>query len=263
MTIRIMAGLLAVVLMLLQYRIWASPDGMREVWRLEQAIDVAVGRKHPARNPQPHARGRSPRPQGRPQGHRGTRAHRPRHGQDERDLLPGRAAGATRFGDRCRHPPLRRRGKGRPRPTCRDPRGPALGDRARGGAGFPLRRRAPQAIHAAARTARCCPGRWPRCSPNPASTASWSRSRRAMPTGRACPSFRVRASAAARAATRREHSVANGLDALDGEAAGHGLGAGPRCRASLPAPPRPRLCSSTRSTRMPSAACSRFPSATR
>ena len=40
MTIRIMAGLLAVVLMLLQYRIWASPDGMREVWRLEKAIDA-------------------------------------------------------------------------------------------------------------------------------------------------------------------------------------------------------------------------------
>ena len=40
MTTRIMAGLLAVVLMLLQYRIWASPDGMREVWRLKQAIDV-------------------------------------------------------------------------------------------------------------------------------------------------------------------------------------------------------------------------------
>ena len=39
MTTRIMAGLLAVVLMLLQYRIWASPDGMREVWRLEQAIE--------------------------------------------------------------------------------------------------------------------------------------------------------------------------------------------------------------------------------
>ena len=40
MTTRIMAGLLAVALMLLQYRIWASPDGMREVWRLEKAIDV-------------------------------------------------------------------------------------------------------------------------------------------------------------------------------------------------------------------------------
>jgi cell division protein FtsB len=40
MTIRIMAGLLGAVLLLLQYRIWASPDGMREVWRLEQAIEV-------------------------------------------------------------------------------------------------------------------------------------------------------------------------------------------------------------------------------
>jgi cell division protein FtsB len=40
MTIRIMAGLLAVALMLLQYRIWASPDGMREVWRLETAIEA-------------------------------------------------------------------------------------------------------------------------------------------------------------------------------------------------------------------------------
>jgi cell division protein FtsB len=38
MTIRIMAGLLFTVLVLLQYRIWASPDGMREVWRLEKAI---------------------------------------------------------------------------------------------------------------------------------------------------------------------------------------------------------------------------------
>jgi cell division protein FtsB len=40
MTIRIMAGLLGAVLLLLQYRIWASPDGMREVWRLEHAIEV-------------------------------------------------------------------------------------------------------------------------------------------------------------------------------------------------------------------------------
>jgi hypothetical protein len=34
MTIRIMAGLLLAVLLVLQYRIWASPSGMREVWRL-------------------------------------------------------------------------------------------------------------------------------------------------------------------------------------------------------------------------------------
>jgi cell division protein FtsB len=28
------------MLVLLQYRIWASPDGMREVWRLEKAIEA-------------------------------------------------------------------------------------------------------------------------------------------------------------------------------------------------------------------------------
>ena len=31
--------------MLLQYRIWASPDGMREVWRLEQAGVVRLLRE--------------------------------------------------------------------------------------------------------------------------------------------------------------------------------------------------------------------------
>ena len=40
MTIRIAAALLLLVLGVLQYRIWASPGGMREVWRLENAIDV-------------------------------------------------------------------------------------------------------------------------------------------------------------------------------------------------------------------------------
>jgi cell division protein FtsB len=40
MTTRIVAGLLLVVLLVLQYRIWASPNGMREVWRLERAIDA-------------------------------------------------------------------------------------------------------------------------------------------------------------------------------------------------------------------------------
>src|SRR5262245_11061002 len=40
MTIRILAGLLFAVLLVLQYRIWASPGGMREVWRLERAIEA-------------------------------------------------------------------------------------------------------------------------------------------------------------------------------------------------------------------------------
>jgi cell division protein FtsB len=38
MTIRIAAALLLLALGVLQYRIWLSPGGMREVWRLEKAI---------------------------------------------------------------------------------------------------------------------------------------------------------------------------------------------------------------------------------
>lgn len=40
--LRIVAGLLLAALVVLQYRIWASPSGMREVWRLEQAIELQV-----------------------------------------------------------------------------------------------------------------------------------------------------------------------------------------------------------------------------
>lgn len=40
--LRIVAGLLLAALLVLQYRIWASPSGMREVWRLEKAIEVQV-----------------------------------------------------------------------------------------------------------------------------------------------------------------------------------------------------------------------------
>jgi cell division protein FtsB len=42
MTFRIVAGVLMAALVLLQYRIWASPGGMREVWRLERAIEAQV-----------------------------------------------------------------------------------------------------------------------------------------------------------------------------------------------------------------------------
>ena len=38
MMIRIVAGTLLVALIALQYRLWVSGNGMREVWRLEQAI---------------------------------------------------------------------------------------------------------------------------------------------------------------------------------------------------------------------------------
>lgn len=40
MTIRIVAALLVLVLLALQYRLWVSPDGMRDVWRTEQAIEL-------------------------------------------------------------------------------------------------------------------------------------------------------------------------------------------------------------------------------
>ena len=40
MTLRIVAGLLFAALVVLQYRMWASPGGMREVWRLERAIEA-------------------------------------------------------------------------------------------------------------------------------------------------------------------------------------------------------------------------------
>ena len=42
MTLRIVAGLLFAALVVLQYRIWASPGGMREVWRLERAIEAQI-----------------------------------------------------------------------------------------------------------------------------------------------------------------------------------------------------------------------------
>jgi cell division protein FtsB len=40
MALRIVVGLLFTALLALQYRIWASPGGMREVWRLEKAIEA-------------------------------------------------------------------------------------------------------------------------------------------------------------------------------------------------------------------------------
>jgi cell division protein FtsB len=38
MTIRIVAGFLLTALLALQYRLWVSTDGMRDVWRLQKAI---------------------------------------------------------------------------------------------------------------------------------------------------------------------------------------------------------------------------------
>ena len=42
MTIRIIAALLLTAVLALQYRLWVSPTGMRDVWRTQQAIEAQV-----------------------------------------------------------------------------------------------------------------------------------------------------------------------------------------------------------------------------
>jgi cell division protein FtsB len=42
MTIRIIAGLLLVAVLALQYRLWISPNGMRDVWRTDEAIEAQI-----------------------------------------------------------------------------------------------------------------------------------------------------------------------------------------------------------------------------
>jgi len=42
MIIRIVAGLLLAAVLALQYRLWVSPTGMRDVWRTEKAIASQV-----------------------------------------------------------------------------------------------------------------------------------------------------------------------------------------------------------------------------
>ena len=39
MTLRIVAALLLVALLALQYRLWVSPNGVRDLWRSEAAIE--------------------------------------------------------------------------------------------------------------------------------------------------------------------------------------------------------------------------------
>jgi cell division protein FtsB len=40
MMLRIVAGLLLAGVLALQYRLWVSPNGMRDVWRTERAIEA-------------------------------------------------------------------------------------------------------------------------------------------------------------------------------------------------------------------------------
>lgn len=51
---RIFAAILGVCLVLLQYRLWVSDRGMREIWRLNQAVEAqtAANAEQRARNSQ-------------------------------------------------------------------------------------------------------------------------------------------------------------------------------------------------------------------
>ncbi len=40
---RIFAVILGLCLVLLQYRLWVSDQGMREIWRLQQAVEAQTG----------------------------------------------------------------------------------------------------------------------------------------------------------------------------------------------------------------------------
>ncbi len=40
MALRIIAAVLLVLVLALQYRLWVSPNGMRDLWRTEQAIEA-------------------------------------------------------------------------------------------------------------------------------------------------------------------------------------------------------------------------------
>lgn len=40
MTLRIVAALLLVLFLALQYRLWVSPDGVRDLWRTKAAIEA-------------------------------------------------------------------------------------------------------------------------------------------------------------------------------------------------------------------------------
>ena len=42
MILRVVSGVLLVAVLALQYRLWVSPDGMRDLWRTEAAIKDQV-----------------------------------------------------------------------------------------------------------------------------------------------------------------------------------------------------------------------------
>ena len=159
---------------------------------------------------QPHARCRSPRPQGRPHGHRGTRAHRSRHDQANETFFqvvppaqPGTATtpapAAAAPGQRTAQAdlPMTARGRGAG-PSCRRPDAASASAAALPKQYTPLLGRPLLSWTLAALLAE------PSIDGIVVALAP-----RRSPLARLAE-LRIRACAAAPAATRREHSVANG-----------------------------------------------------
>ena len=239
MIIRIVAGLLAVVLVLLQYRIWASPDGMREVWRTRE------GHRGPDRGERRGSQSATAR--SRPKCATSRKAARPsRNARAPTSAWSGRTRRSSRS---CR----------RRNPVRRPRRHPPRSDGAKDGPGrhavtLAVRR---WAIVPAAGQGRASAPRVPKqytpllgrpmlswtlaallAEPRiDGVVVALAAGRRAWP---AVPEARIRASAAARAARGASIRSRNGARGARRRRARHGLGAGPRCGASLPAPPRPR-----------------------
>ena len=88
---RFLMVVLAVVLVLLQARLWLSNGGLREVWRLEAEVDAPHRGQRPARGAQLGARSRGARLEAGARRGRGARAHGARHDSLGRDVLSDRA----------------------------------------------------------------------------------------------------------------------------------------------------------------------------
>ena len=157
-----LAAALAVAVILLQYRVWFSEDGVHAVSRLQRGRRHAARRERAARRAQPPARRRGPRPEDRHGRARGARAQRPGNDRPQRDLLPGRAAAPAAgqpHGRPAPRPPARR---------ARAPRMKLLARHARRGHRAPLRHRCFRSSTRPWRAARSSTGRSRPSSPTAA-----------------------------------------------------------------------------------------------
>jgi cell division protein FtsB len=93
MIIRVIAGVLFAALLALQYRLWISDDGMRDVWRLESAITTQRQENDRLRERNLTLSAEVRDLKDGTHGDRGTGTDGPRHDRRERNILPGGAAG--------------------------------------------------------------------------------------------------------------------------------------------------------------------------